>query len=127
MKIWFTLTGTNHYLGSDFLEEGMKIRLEKEPDNKHDGEAIKVLMDGAGHIGYVANSPYTVIGESFSAGRLYDKIGDTAKGKIRLITDRGILCTLKLKKEEGCPVPPESEGGTAGGEPGDLPGQDCRD
>ena len=108
MKIWFTLTGTNHYYGSDFLEKGMKIRLEKEPDNRHDHEAIKVLLDGVGHIGYVANSPYTVIGESFSAGRLYDKIGDTAKAKVKLITDRGILCTLKVKAD-GEPVPPEGE------------------
>ena len=107
MKIWFTLTGTNHYLGSDFLEKGMKIRLEKEPDNRHDREAIKVLLDGVGHIGYVANSPYTVIGESFSAGRLYDRIGDTAKGKVKLITGRGILCTLKQKKEKA-PVPPKA-------------------
>ena len=106
MKTWFTLTGTNHYLGSDFLEKGMKIRLEKEPDNKHDHEAIKVLLDGVGHIGYVANSPWTVLGESFSAGRLYDRIGDTARGKVRLVTDRGILCTLKQKKDEA-PEPPE--------------------
>lgn len=106
MKIWFTLTGTNHYYGHDFLEKGMKIRLEKEPDNRHDHEAIKVLLDGVGHIGYVANSPYTVIGESYSAGRLYDKIGDTAKGKVKLITDRGILCTLKQKKDDD-PDPPE--------------------
>ena len=108
MKIWFTLTGTNHYLGQDFLEKGMKIRLEKEPDNRHDREAIKVLLDGVGHIGYVANSPWTVIGESYSAGRLYDKIGDTAKGKVKLITDRGILCTLKQKKDDD-PIPPEDE------------------
>ena len=113
MKIWFTLTGTNHYCGSDFLEKGMKIRLEKEPDNRHDHEAIKVLLDGVGHIGYVANSPYTVIGESFSAGRLYDKIGDTARGKVRLITERGVLCTLKQKKDDD-PVPPE--GGKSGPE-----------
>ena len=106
MKIWFTLTGTNHYYGHDFLEKGMKIRLEKEPDNKHDHEAIKVLLDGVGHIGYVANSPYTVIGESYSAGRLYDKIGNTAKAKVKLITDRGILCTLKQKKDEES-EPPE--------------------
>ena len=110
MKIWFTLTGTNHCLGSDFLEKGMKIRLEKEPDNRYDREAIKVLLDGVGHIGYVANSPYTVIGESYSAGRLYDKIGDTAKGKVRLITDRGVLCTLKQKKDDD-PVPPEGKAG----------------
>ena len=100
MKIWFTLTGTNHYCGHDFLEKGTKIRLEKEPDNKHDREAIKVLKDGVGHIGYVANSPWTVLGESYSAGRLYDKIGDTAKAKVKIVTDRGILCTLKLKDEK---------------------------
>ena len=118
MKIWFTLTGTNHYLGSDFLEKGMKIRLEKEPDNKHDHEAIKVLMDGVGHIGYVANSVWTVLGDSYSAGRLYDRIGDTARGKVRLITSRGVLCTLKQKKEEDIPVPPEGADEGADEKPG---------
>lgn len=108
MKIWFTLTGTNHYYGSDFLEKGTKIRLEKEPDNKHDHEAIRVLLDGVGLIGYVANSPYTVIGETFSAGRLYDKIGDTARGKVRHVTDRGVLCTLKKKDPEHS-LPPETD------------------
>ena len=93
MKIWFTLTGTNHYLGSDFL-------------------------DGVGHIGYVANSPWTVLGESYSAGRLYDKIGDTAKGKIRLVTDRGVLCTLKQKKD---PDPPEGTDEAPGSQPESEP------
>lgn len=41
-KIFITLTGTKHYFGNDFLEKGMKIRLEKEPDNEYDKEAIKV-------------------------------------------------------------------------------------
>ena len=108
MKIWFTITGTCFRYGQDFLEKGMKVRLEKEPDNEHDREAIKVTMKGLGHIGYVANSPKTVIGESWSAGRLYDKIGDTAKGKVKLITDRGILCTLKVKADDE-PMPPEGE------------------
>ena len=80
-KIFITLTGTKHYFGNDFLEKGMKIRLEKEPDNDYDKEAIKVTYEGLGKIGYVANSSYTVIGESMSAGRLYDKIGDTAYAK----------------------------------------------
>ena len=105
MKIWFTLTGTNHYQGQDFLKKGMKVRLEKEPDNVRDHEAIKVLMDGVGHIGYVANSPWTVIGESYSAGRLYDRIGDTARGKVKIITDRGVLCTLKVKEQDRCILP----------------------
>ena len=99
MKIWFTITGMDHYQGSDFLEKGMKVRLEKEPDNEYDKEAIQVKMKGLGKIGYVANSPYTVIGESFSAGRLYDRIGDTAKGKVELVTEKGVLCFVKTEEE----------------------------
>ena len=101
MKIWFTITGTGFNYGQDFLEKGMKVRLEKEPDNEYDGEAIKVTMKGMGKIGYVANSPKTVIGESYSAGRLYDKIGDTAKGKVFLVAERGVLCWTEAEGQGG--------------------------
>lgn len=103
MKVYFTIAGTKYRYGAEFMEKGMKVRLEKEPDNEHDSEAIKVLMDGFGLVGYVANSPYTVVGESWSAGRLYDKIGDTAAGKVKHVTEKGVLCSLKLKgaPEEG--------------------------
>lgn len=97
-KIYFTLTGTKYYSGSDFLEPGMKVTLEKEPDNEYDREAVQVKMKGLGKIGYVANSPYTVLGESMSAGRLYDRIGDRAKGKVVLVTRQGVLCRLCGKK-----------------------------
>ena len=76
-KIYFTVAGTNHYFGNDFLKPDMKIRLIKEPDNKFDTEAIRIELEGLGVIGYVGNSPFTVVGESYSAGRLYDKVGDT--------------------------------------------------
>lgn len=51
-------------------------------------------MRGLGKVGYVANSPYTVRGKSMSAGRLYDKIGDTARGKIMVVTDAGVICRI---------------------------------
>lgn len=73
----------------------MKIRLIKEPDNEYDREAIRAEIKGLGKIGYVANSPYTVIGESMSAGRLYDKIGGTAKATVLYVLPRGILCKVK--------------------------------
>jgi len=92
---YFTITGLNYYYGSNLFEKGMKVKLVKEPDNKHDTEAIKVELKGIGKVGYVANSPHTIIGESMSAGRLYDKIGDGAKGKVVFVTDKGILCRLK--------------------------------
>lgn len=37
----------------------------------------------------MANSPFTVKSESMSANRLYDKIGDKAKGKIVFVVDGG--------------------------------------
>ena len=96
-KIYFTLTGTNHYFGKEFLKKGTKLRLEKEPDNEYDKEAIKVTYEGLGKIGYVANSSYTVIGESMSAGRLYDKIGDVAYAKVILATPAGTICKICKK------------------------------
>ena len=73
-EMYFTIAGCNHYYGSDFMEKGMKVKLVK--------------------VGYVANSPYTVKGESMSAGRLYDKIGGKAKGKIVFVTDGGVICKV---------------------------------
>ncbi len=93
-NIYFTLTGTHHQHGKEFLKPDMVITLIKEPDNEYDKEAIKVELPGLGKIGYVANSPYTVVGESYSAGRLYDKIEDTAKGVIIYVLEDGILCRL---------------------------------
>ena len=56
-----------------------------------------VKAEGLGKIGYVANSIYTVLGESVSAGRLYDKIGDRAAAKVVLVTSNGILCKVCKK------------------------------
>ena len=100
MKMYFTLAGTKHYFGDEFLEKGMKLELVKEPDNEHDKEAIVVKVEGLGKIGYVANSPYTVIGDSMSAGRVYDKIGDVAAGEVVFVTTQGVLCKVCNEKSE---------------------------
>ncbi len=94
-KVYFTITGMNHYYGNDFLKPGMKVELFKEPDNEYDKEAIRVEFEGLGKIGYVANSPYTVLGESRSAGRIYDQMKKKAKGKVNIVTPKGAVCTLK--------------------------------
>ena len=87
----------NHRYGTDFLERGDIVSLTKEPDNDYDKEAIKVEIEGLGIIGYVANSIHTVIGESYSAGRLYDQIGDKAEGEVRFIMNKGVICELIVK------------------------------
>ena len=96
-EMYFTIAGCNHYFGSDFMKKGMKVKLIKEPDNEYDKEAIMVKLEGLGKLGYVANSPYTVLGDSMSAGRLYDRIGKKAYGKVILVTPRGTLCKINKK------------------------------
>ncbi len=93
-KIYFTITGMHFFEGDEFIEPGMEVMLEKEPDNKYDNEAILVKLPGVATIGHVANSCHTVIGECYSAGRIYDKIGDTAYGKVMYKMDRGVVCEL---------------------------------
>ena len=97
-KIFFTVTGTKYYHGKDFLKPGMKMKLVKEHDNQYDAEAIRAEMEGIGKIGYVANSPNTVLGESLSAGRLYDHIGKKGYGKVKIVTDHGVVYRICKKK-----------------------------
>ena len=99
-KIYFTIAGTRYHYGQDFLKPDMQVRLVKEPENEVDNEAIRVELPGLGLIGYVANSPHTVLGESMSAGRIYDKIGDEAAGTVLYVLENGVLCRLD-KEEQG--------------------------
>ncbi len=98
-KIYFTVTGTCYRYGTEFAEPGMKVYLVKEPDNEYDNEAIKVEMEGLGTVGYVANSLHTVLGESHSAGRLYDKIGETAEGTIMYVLPNGLFCSVNERND----------------------------
>ena len=97
-KIYFTITGTSHYYGQEFIEPKMEVKLVKDPENEYDTEAIKVELEGLGQIGFVANSPYTVMGESMSAGRLYDRIGDETKGVVKYVLPKGVLCEVVEEK-----------------------------
>lgn len=108
-EMYFTIAGCNHYFGSDFMKKGMKVKLIKEPDNEYDKEAIQVKVKGLGKVGYVANSPYTVKGESMSAGRLYDKIGNRAKGKIVFVVEGGVLCRVTDTGDKQDLVPDRNE------------------
>lgn len=97
-EIYVTLTGTNHYFGMEFLEPGMKVKLVKEPDNEYDQEAIVVKKKGLGKIGYVANSPYTTLGDCMSAGRLYDKMKNKATARVELVTLKGAVLKICMKE-----------------------------
>lgn len=98
--IYFTITATHFFFGMDCFQPDLPVLLEKEPTNSHDREAILVKLPGLGSVGYMANSTHTVLGESMSAGRLYDKIGETATGIVRYVLPQGVVCELIQDIEE---------------------------
>ncbi len=71
------------------------LELINEPDNKYGKEAIRVELKPFGKIGYIANSTKTVVGECYSAGRLYDKIGNKANAEICFVTLSGVIAKVK--------------------------------
>ena len=73
----FTITATSFY-GYPHFDEGMILRLVKEPDNDYDSDAVAVYLDGK-KVGYVANSPHTACYLTSTASSL--DIPDSATGE----------------------------------------------
>lgn len=102
MKVHITIAGMDYHHGTSFIAPQMignlKMTLVKEPDNEYDQEAIMAKVPGLGKVGYVANSVKTVGDDCFSAGRLYDRIGDTAECTVEFVLDDGkVVCWLEVE------------------------------
>lgn len=98
-NLYVAITGLNHYYGKKPLAIGRVLRLCKEPNNAYDSEAIAATLPYIGTIGYVANSVNTVYAGTLSAGRLYDKIGEAAYGRIQFITHMSAIVQLLTQEE----------------------------
>lgn len=96
---YVTITGTHNYLGMKPFKVGRVVRLTKEPDNPYDCEAIKIELPYLDTVGYVANSAHTVFEGTNSAGRLYDKIGDTAYARVMFITHSSVIARVLSEDE----------------------------
>jgi hypothetical protein len=92
---YVTITGCQHYFGSNILKVGQIIKLRKDYDNQHDDEAIEAQLESIGKIGYVANSAHTVARGTKSAGRIYDTFQNECRASIRFIVkDTAIAAVL---------------------------------
>lgn len=58
------------------------------------------MYEGLSKVGHAVNNPYTVLGDSISAGRLYDKIGTNATVKGVMVISYGTICKISKKKQE---------------------------
>ena len=99
-NIFVTITGQNQYLGLKPFKVGRVIKLVKDRDNEFDEDAIRAELPFIDTIGYVANSTNTVYKGTYSAGRLYDKIGEEAFAQIMFITHSSAIAMI---------LPPEAD------------------
>ena len=99
-NIFVTITGHQSYLGLKPYKVGRVVKLVKDKDNEHDEDAIRVELPFIDTIGYIANSTNTVYKGTFSAGRLYDKIGDEAFAQIMFVTHSSAIALILPPDEE---------------------------
>ncbi len=97
-KFFVTITGMNQYCGNNGFRAGDELRIVKDHENDFDDEAIKVEAVGLGTVGYVANSVRTVYKGTSSAGRIYDKIGETAIIRVMFVTHSSIIAELVINE-----------------------------
>ena len=72
---------TGSYFYNFTPEKDIMVNLVKQDDNEHDPDAIAVILNDE-LIGYVANSPYTLIDEVKSASDIKKLINDNQNAKI---------------------------------------------
>lgn len=96
-----TIVGLNHHVDEsrreDLEQEIMKMplcKLEAEPDNPYDPNAVAVYLDGFGKIGYIARGDAGTIAEMIKEGKITEAIatymeymGNSIKLSIHAVTD----------------------------------------
>lgn len=100
MEVMFTITGIRYHMEAEDLNPGQEIILKKEPNNKYDTEAIAVYTNDFVQIGYIANSCNTKAKGTYSAGRLYDKIGDSINAKILVIIYHTAIGVVEIEDDQ---------------------------
>ncbi len=95
-SIYITINHLDDFECMAFLKPGDKLILKKDKENIYDDEAIIVYKENKTKVGYVANSVHSVARGTYSAGRLYDKIGEEAECVIRfaMIDDGCVIAKI---------------------------------
>ena len=92
---YVTITGFKHYYDLTPFRIGGLIRCSKDVDNPHDGEAMRCSLPHLGTVGYLANSPSTVAGGTYSAGRIYDRVPERFYVRVCFTTFTKVICRLE--------------------------------
>lgn len=97
--------GFKNYFDKRPFAIGTKLLCVKEPDNVYDSEAIKVTFPVLGAVGYIANSIQTKANGTFSAGRIYEQVGDKFIVEVEFSTHSTVIARVTGEKADSIPVP----------------------
>lgn len=98
-NMYITVMAFENKHGAKALKLNGIVKLEKDPTNPHDAEAIACEVRHFGKIGYVANSTRSVIKGCMSGGRLYDKIADVYFARIQFISGNTAIAKVLSSDE----------------------------
>lgn len=73
---------------------GAVLTCVKEPFNRVDDDAIRVLDEAGETVGYIANQGSTKAGGTLSASRIYDRVGDAFRVEVCFTTRTKLICRV---------------------------------
>lgn len=92
--IILTIVGILRYKGRFPFSAGRQLICAKEPENRFDNKAIKVLDMGNIKVGYIANNPNTVLDGASLASEVYDLLGDYFVIEVICSTEYNVTCKV---------------------------------
>lgn len=102
---YVSIVGFKNYFDKRPFAIGTKLLCVKEPDNVFDSEAIKVTFPVLGTVGYIANSIQTKANGTFSAGRIYEQVGEKFIVEVAFSTHSTVIARVTNDKADTMPVP----------------------
>jgi hypothetical protein len=93
-KIYITIGHIEEFVSYDRVNVNDELKLKKDRDNRYDDEAIAVYDMRDSKVGYVANSVHSVARGTYSAGRLYEKMGDEAVCRVMFKTEEMAIAVV---------------------------------
>lgn len=106
---YVSIVGFKHYFDKRPFAIGTRLLCVKEQDNAYDCEAIKVTFPVLGTVGYLANSVQTKANGTFSAGRIYEQVGEKFIVEVAFSTHSTVIARITEADAAAVPTPADSD------------------
>jgi hypothetical protein len=93
-KIFAAMVGMENYHGAQTLHVGDTLYLVKDPDNRLDHQAIKVVIPPIGEVGYIVNQTGKVPHGCWTGSGFYDAFYQQTCAKVRFMMQDIVIIEL---------------------------------